>query len=205
MTFGKALGGDIKYLDVNGDGIVNSDDQVPIGYPTTPLINYGFGLSTGFKNIDFSFFFSGVGGTSLFISPISSQPGDQTQGIAPFGSTTGPKAVLKQIADSYWSEEDQDAYAFWPRLSPSSLANNTQTSTYWMRNGSFLRLKQVELGYTLNQQLTRRLHIERLRLYVSATNLFKISSFDLWDPEMGGNGLSYPLQKVFNMGVFLTL
>lgn len=205
QTFGSVMGGDIKYLDVNNDGVINSDDQVPIGYPTTPLINYGFGLSTGYKNIDFSFFFSGVAGTSLFISPISSQPGDDVQGIAPFGSTTGPKAVLKEIADSHWSEEHQDPYAFWPRLSPSALNNNTQSSTYWMRNGAFLRLKQAEVGYTLNQQLTRRLHIERFRIYASATNLFKFSSFDLWDPEMGGNGLAYPLQRVFNLGVFLTL
>lgn len=197
QAFGSTVkGGDIKYLDVNGDGVINSDDQVPIGDPTTPQINYGFGLSTGYKNFDFSFFFSGIGKTSLFLSPSL---------IAPFGSVNAPKAVLQDIADSHWTEENQNIYALWPRLSSTALSNNTQTSTYWIRNGSFLRLKQVEIGYTLNRDFTKRLHIEGLRIYVSGTNLFKVSSFNSWDPEMGGNGLAYPLQKVFNMGLFLTL
>lgn len=189
-------GGDIKYLDVNNDGVINADDIMPIGYPTTPQINYGFGLSTGYKNFDVSFFFSGIGKTSLFISPTN---------IAPFGAETSPRAVLKEIADSHWTEENQDPYAFWPRLSGSALGNNTVNSTYWMRNGSFLRLKQVELGYKLNSQFTKRFKVEGLRFYASATNLFVLSSFDSWDPEMGGNGLAYPLQKVFNVGLFLTL
>ncbi|WEK17643.1 MAG: TonB-dependent receptor [Candidatus Pedobacter colombiensis] len=201
----KVRGGDIKYLDVNNDGVINADDMMPIGYPTTPQINYGFGLSTGYKSFDLSFFFSGIGNTSLFISPISSQPGDKEQGIAPFGSVKNPKAVLQEIADSHWTEENQDAYAFWPRLSPSALSNNTQKSTYWMRNGAFLRLKQVEFGYKLNSKFTKRFKIEGLRFYASATNLFIFSSFKSWDPEMGGNGLAYPLQKVYNMGLYLTL
>lgn len=206
QSFGSIVrGGDIKYVDVNGDGKVNADDMVPIGYPTTPEINYGFGLSTGFKNFDFSFFFSGVANTTLFISPISSQPGDATQGIAPFGNITTPKAVLQAIADSHWTEENQNVYALWPRLSTTALSNNTQTSTYWLRNGAFLRLKQVELGYTLNRKFTRKIKVESFRLYVSGTNLFKVSSFNLWDPEMGGNGLAYPLQKVFNFGLKLDL
>ncbi|WP_166664872.1 TonB-dependent receptor [Pedobacter metabolipauper] len=206
QSFGSIVrGGDIKYVDVNGDGKVNADDMVPIGYPTTPEINYGFGLSTGFKNFDFSFFFSGVANTSLFISPVSSQPGDATQGIAPFGNITTPKAVLQAIADSHWTEENQNVYALWPRLSTTAMNNNTQTSTYWLRNGSFLRLKQVELGYTLNKSFTRRIKVDALRLYVSGTNLFKVSSFNLWDPEMGGNGLAYPLQRVFNFGLKLDL
>lgn len=206
QSFGSVVrGGDIKYVDVNGDGKVNADDMVPIGYPTTPEINYGFGLSTGYKNFDFSFFFSGVANTSLFISPISSQPGDATQGIAPFGNITTPKAVLQAIADSHWTEENQNVYALWPRLSSTALSNNTQTSTYWLRNGAFLRLKQVELGYTLNKSFTRKVKIDALRFYVSGTNLFKVSSFNLWDPEMGGNGLAYPLQRVFNFGLKLDL
>ena len=206
QSFGSVVrGGDIKYVDVNGDGKVNADDMVPIGYPTTPEINYGFGLSTGYRNFDLSFFFSGVANTALFISPISSQPGDATQGIAPFGNITTPKAVLQAIADSHWTEENQNVYALWPRLSSTAQANNTQPSTYWLRNGAFLRLKQVELGYTLNKHFTRKLKIDALRFYISGSNLFKISSFDLWDPEMGGNGLAYPLQKVYNFGLKLDL
>ncbi|TDS11887.1 SusC/RagA family TonB-linked outer membrane protein [Sphingobacterium paludis] len=207
QLFGEmVMGGDIKYLDVNGDGVVNSNDMVPIGFPTTPQINFGFGLTTGYKNFDFSFFFSGMSRTSLFINPLSWDPNNpQNSGSAPFGSLTAPNAVLQAWADSHWSEDNRDIYALWPRLSQNPLANNTQNSTHWMRNGAFLRLKQVELSYTLNSDFTRRYKIDRFRIYASGTNLFNLSSFDLWDPEMGGAGLRYPIQRVFNLGLLMTL
>ncbi|WP_211657601.1 TonB-dependent receptor [Parapedobacter composti] len=200
---GMVMGGDIKYLDVNGDGVIDANDEVPIGYPTTPEINYGFGLTTGFKSLDMSFFFTGMARTSLFINPGT---GDiNNSGSAPFGSRGAPNAVLQVWADSHWSEDNRDVYALWPRLSQNPLSNNTVNSTWWMRNGAFLRLKQVEIAYTLNTDFTRRYHIDRCRLYVSGSNLFRVSAFDLWDPEMGGAGLRYPLQRVFNLGVLLTL
>jgi hypothetical protein len=74
-----------------------------------------------------------------------------------------------------------------------------------MRNGSFLRMKQFELGYTLPTKLTQRLHIANLRFYVSGTNLFCLSSFDIWDPEQGDSGLNYPVQRTFNIGLNITL
>ena len=192
------LGGDIKYLDVNRDGVINDDDRMPIGYPTTPEINYGFGMSTGYKGMDLSFFFSGVGRTSLFINSTAG-------GVAPFGSTTAPNAVMQNWADDYWSESNKNIYAVWPRLSVSPMANNTVSSTYWMRNGAFLRLKQVELGYTLNKQFMQRFRFKSFRVYASATNLLTFSAFKLWDPEMGGNALNYPLQRVFNIGINASL
>lgn len=195
------MGGDIKYLDVNGD--VDQNDQVPIGFPTTPQINFGFGLTTGINKFDFSFFFSGMARTSMHINATN---GDiNNSGSAPFGSMSAPNAVLQAWADSHWSEDNRDVYALWPRLSQSPLENNTQTSTHWMRNGAFLRLKQVELAYTLNEDFTRRYKVDRFRIYASGTNLFKISPFGLWDPEMGGAGLRYPLQRVFNIGILMTL
>ncbi|QBQ40537.1 TonB-dependent receptor [Sphingobacterium psychroaquaticum] len=194
------MGGDIKYLDVNRDGLINDDDRMPIGHPTTPEVNYGFGLSTGYKGLDFSFFFSGVGRTSLFINPTTANT-PTSKGIAPFGSETAPNAVFQGWADDYWSEENKNIYAIWPRLSVSPQANNTVQSTYWMRNGSLIRLKQVELGYTINKQFSQRYKIKNLRVYASANNLLRFSSFKLWDPEMGGNALNYPLQRVFNIGI----
>src|SRR5690606_2998759 len=116
-----------------------------------------------------------------------------------------PNAVFQAWADSYWSEEHQDVYAQWPRLSQMPTANNTQTSTFWMRNGNFLRMKQAELGYNLKGEKLKRYKIQNLRLYLSATNLFSFSNFKLWDPEMGGNGLAYPLQRVFNFGINVNL
>ncbi len=204
QSFGTmVMGGDIKYLDVNGDGVVNANDMVPIGFPTTPQINYGFGLTSGFKGFECSFFFTGMGRTSLHINATNGDANNS--GSAPFGSMTSPNAVLQVWADSHWSEDNRNVYALWPRLSQNPLANNTQTSTWWMRNGAILRLKQVELAYTLNTDFTQRFRVDRFRVYASGTNLFKLSAFDLWDPEMGGAGLRYPLQRVFNLGVLVTL
>ncbi|MFV0607293.1 MAG: SusC/RagA family TonB-linked outer membrane protein [Niabella sp.] len=192
------LGGDIKYVDINKDGVINADDMVAIGYPTVPEISYGFGPSIGYKNFDFSFYITGNARTSLFINPTYA-------GIAPFGDRYAPNAVLQVWADSYWSEEHQDIYARYPRLSQTPTNNNTQRSTFWMRDGSFIRLKQAELGYNLKGVHLGKLKFQNLRAYVSGTNLFKISSFKLWDPEMGGDGLKYPLQRVVNFGITVNL
>jgi TonB-linked SusC/RagA family outer membrane protein len=201
QSFGSAvMGGDIKYLDLNRDGVINDDDRVAIGHPTTPEVNYGFGLSSGYKGLDVSFFFSGVDRTSFFINPTTANS-DNSKGIAPFGSIGAPNNVLQAWADNYWSEDNKNVYATWPRLSINPMANNTVQSTYWLRNGSLFRLKQVELGYSLNKEFLQRYKFKSLRIYASATNLLRWSSFKLWDPEMGGNAMNYPLQKVFNIGI----
>ena len=116
-------------------------------------------------------------------------------------TTLSQNALLSVVADNLWSEENWDIYAFGPRLSDSVSNNNTQSSTWWMQNGSFLRLKSVEFGYSLPQKLIRKLGLSTLRIYVSGTNLLTFSKFKLWDPEMGANGLGYPIQKVYNMGM----
>ena len=131
--------------------------------------------------------------------------------ISPFVMRTGEgeegmqNGLLKVIADDHWSEDNRNLYAFWPRLTDRNNPNNTQPSTWWMRNGSFLRLKSVELGYTLPAKTAQKIKLSNLRVYVNASNLFCISSFKLWDPEMGGNGLGYPLQRVYNIGINLGL
>lgn len=198
QTFGPYMGGDIKYKDINEDGIINENDMVPIGYPTTPEIVYGFGASMGYKNIDFSFFFQGSARSSFFIDAYKT---------APFIDITddpkrGNNAMLTAWADDHWSEENRNVFAAWPRLSTEEVKNNTQPSTWFLRNGSFLRLKSVEMGYTWHKDsFIKRMKLETLRFYVSGTNLLKISNFKLWDAEMGGNGLGYPIQQVFNVGL----
>lgn len=184
-----AMGGDIKYKDINNDFVVDGYDRVPIGYPAYPEIIYGFGLSTGFKNIDFSFFFQGLANESFWI--------DQGN-TAPF---IGQQQLLKAYADDHWSEFNRDLYALWPRLSHIVNNNNMATSTWFMRDGSFLRLKSVELGYSIPKGWSRALLMDNLRLYFSGINLLTLSKFKLWDPEMAGNGLGYPVQKVFNFGL----
>jgi TonB-linked SusC/RagA family outer membrane protein len=193
QDFGYAYGGgDIKYTDINRDGKITSADMVPIGNPTVPEIVYGFGLSAGYKGFDASFFFQGAGNESFWINATNT---------APF---QGETQLLKVYADSHWSETNQDMYALYPRLSPVINANNVQPSTWWIRDGSFLRLKQAEIGYSIPGKWKNKVRLASCRFYVSGTNLLSFSKFKLWDTEMGDNGLGYPVQRVFNLGLNLT-
>ncbi|WP_323403260.1 TonB-dependent receptor [Proteiniphilum sp.] len=183
--------GDIKYKDINNDGVINADDIVPIGYPTVPEIIYGTGLSMGYKGFDLSCFFQGSARSSFMINSAS---------ITPF-INNGQRGLLQYIADDHWSETNRNIYAFWPRLSAYQVPNNNVNSTHWLRNGAFIRLKTAEFGYTLPQDMTKKFHVSMFRIYVSGTNLLHWSAFKMWDPEMAGNGLGYPVQRVFNLGI----
>ncbi|GGF76477.1 SusC/RagA family TonB-linked outer membrane protein [Wenyingzhuangia marina] len=194
---GIVRGGDIKYRDVNGDGQITENDKVPIGYPTLPEIIYGFGGTVGYKNFDFNIFFQGSARSSFFINP---------NDIAPFvASGTYQNGLLKVIADDHWSEANRDSYALWPRLNENMTwgreENNLQQSTWWMRDGSFIRLKTIEAGYNIPEKLLSKVAVTSARLYFSGNNIAVWSKFKLWDPEMGGNGLGYPIQTVYNLGL----
>lgn len=190
--FGIYGAGDIKYHDVNKDGKITSADRVPIGYPTTPEIMYGFGASAGYKKLDVSFFFQGSARSSFWIDASSTTP------------FYGENQLLKAYADSYWSETNQDVYALWPRLSTNIVSNNVQRNTWFMRDGSFLRLKSMELGYTLPASLLNLLRLTSARVYLNSTNPLCFSKFKLWDIEMGGNGLGYPVQKSYSLGLIIS-
>ena len=180
--------GDIKYVDqpdANGncDGIINTNDRVYMGYPEDPDIVYGFGPSMKYKNWDFSFFFQGAARTSILMS-----------GFHPFGKNA-TRGVMKFIADDYWSESNPNPNAAYPRLTRDTNANNTVNSSYWLRNGAFLKLKNAEIGYTFKM----------FRAYLNGSNLLTFSPFEHWDPEMGGgSGMKYPTQRVFNIGIQFT-
>lgn len=195
-------GGDIKYTDVNGDGVITNADMVPIGYPTSPEIIYGFGVSLGHKGFDVSVFFQGLGRESFWIDATSAYNTKYNKyGTAPFVNNG---QLLKAYSDSHWSEDNRDIYALYPRYSAYENHNNTQVSTWWMRDGSFVRLKQMEFGYTLPQKLTNKIHIDNLRVYFQGNNLLCWSKFKLWDPELAGEGFNYPIQRTFNIGVNVT-
>lgn len=180
--------GDIKYVDqpdANGncDGIINTNDRVYMGYPEDPEIVYGFGPSMKYKNWDFSFFFQGAARTSILMS-----------GFHPFGKNA-TRGVMKFIADDYWSESNPNPNAAYPRLTRDTNANNTVNSSYWLRNGAFLKMKNAEIGYTFKM----------FRAYLNGSNLLTFSPFKHWDPEMGGgSGMKYPTQRVFNIGIQFT-
>ncbi|TDQ07342.1 SusC/RagA family TonB-linked outer membrane protein [Pedobacter metabolipauper] len=188
-------GGDIKYRDMNNDGKISEADQVFLGLPSTPEIVYGMGLSMGHKNFDLSLFFQGVGRTSFFIDPSQ---------VSPFLNN---RQVLQAFANSHWTEENQDLYAKYPRLgiSTTDLNNNLQTSSWWMRDGAFIRLKSIELGYTIPKNAAKKMFLANCRIYVSGLNPLTWSRFKDWDPELSSNGFSYPLQKVYNIGINVNL
>lgn len=199
--FGEYMAGDIKYHDVNKDGVINDNDLVPIGLPTSPEIIYGFGLSGGYKGFDVSFFFQGLGRESFWIDQKTTAPFIDTDDETGIISNN---ALLAVYANDHWSESNQNLYALWPRLSGALVDNNNKTSTWFMRDGSFLRLKQVELGYTFAERIMHKLRMNSLRIYVTGTNLLTFSNFKLWDPEMAGKGLGYPIQRTYNMGLQLS-
>ncbi|HOF54101.1 MAG TPA: TonB-dependent receptor [Prolixibacteraceae bacterium] len=190
------MGGDLKYRDINNDDRISSLDQVPIGFPTTPEIIYGFGASMGYKSVDLSLFFQGSARSSFWIDASATSPFVDND-----NNYLANNALLKAYADSHWSEANRDIYALWPRLSYKWENNNLVRNTWYMQDGTFLRLKSVELGYSLPKNLYQRFGIEYMRLYGSGTNLLTFSRFKLWDPEMGGNGLGYPVQRVLNIGL----
>ena len=196
QTFGEYMPGDIKYKDINNDGIIDINDEVPIGYPTTPEIIYGFGISSSYKNFDFSFFFQGSARSSFFIDAYRTSPFIDTAGGA-----IGNNALLTAWANDHWSENDRNLYAAWPRLSDQLIDNNNRNSTWWLRDGGFLRLKSMEFGYSINPESFEKFKLEALRIYLSGTNLFTFSKFKIWDVEMGGNGLGYPIQRGINLGL----
>lgn len=201
QPWGVVRAGDIKYRDVNNDGRIDDLDQVPIGYPNQPEINVGFGFSTGYKNFDVSCFFVGAGRQSFFW---------EVAGITPFHNIRsdgkiGENAVMQFIADSHWTETNPNLYVKWPRLDNGLNVNNSQPSTWWLHDASYIRWKSLEVGYTLPKKLSRHMGLSTLRLYFSGSNLLCWSKFKLWDPELGGNGLNYPLQRVFNFGLNLSL
>ena len=180
--------GDIKYVDQPNkdgsyDGKITDADRVRMGHPTVPEIVYGFGPSITYKKWDFSFFFQGVANTSLVMS-----------GFHPFG-TQYNRNVMDFITKNYWSQTNQNPDAEYPRLTKYDNNNNTAGSSYWLRDASFLKLKNAEIGYSL----------KNVRVYLSGTNLLTFSKFDLWDPEMGGDkAMKYPTQRTFNIGIQMT-
>ena len=206
QTFGEYRVGDIKYQDINGDGRIDSDDNIYLGYTTLPEITYGFGLNAEYKGFDINVFFQGVDHVNFFVSGSSL--------TSPFSSTAIERAAVQSdVWDNGWNrltnngaDLSKAADAVYPRLSSGSgpgSSNNSQTSSWWQRDGAFMRLKNFEVGYALPKKLLMRLGgIQSVRVYVSGNNLLTFSKFKLWDPEQGGGqGASYPNNRIWSFGL----
>ena len=193
QQFGEVKPGDIRYIDINGDGVVNDYDKKPIGFPNVPEISYGFGASVRYKGFDVSVFFQGVDNVNFFINNTYTQP---------FSATKNRHSnVFSDLYGNYWTENNRDAK--YPRLSIGTNNNNNQTSTYWMVDGRYIRLKNAEIGYTLPKRIMAKAHIDRLRIYLSGMNLLTFSPFKLWDPDLQTGAANYPNNRVYNIGVTL--
>ncbi len=201
---GNVMPGDIKYRDVNGDGKITVDDAVYIGYPTTPRLVYGFSAFVYLKRFELNCAFQGSGQRSLFMD---------ASALSPFSGPYGQDhALLSKIWNDHWTPDNMKSSPFWPRLSTDNIVthNNeearagqetTRYSTYFMRPVSFLRCQQIMLAYSLPTKMTRKLGMQRIKPYVSVDNPFLISSFKLWDVELGSSGFNYPIQRTYSVGM----
>ena len=196
QNFGNVRPGDIKYRDVNGDGVVDSYDSVAIGYTTIPEINYGFGATFRWKGFNLGVFFAGVGHVTRQIT------GQNLYGASSNILRMGQ--IFKDVAEQRWTLDNQNPNAPFPRLSLNKVDNNQQASTYWMRDMSFMRLKEAEIGYTLPQSLTKKAGLSSVKIYVRGNNLLTFSDFDMWDPELDASyGNVYPASRTVTLGVDL--
>lgn len=183
--------GDIKYKDLNNDGVITSLDETAIGGTRVPEIVYGFGANVRYKAVDFGFFFQGLGKTYQILGGESWLP----------GSVLGAGNIFSNI-DDRWTPENPSQDVFWPRLGNRAVANNEQRSTWWLRDMSVMRLKNVEIGYTLPRALTERVGVRNCRVFLRGANLLTFSDFKLWDPELETtDGLRYPQMKSVSFGL----
>jgi TonB-linked SusC/RagA family outer membrane protein len=201
QMFGEYMPGDVKYKDVNGDGIINDDDVVPIGASRVPSMIYGFGFSVLWKGFDINIHLQGAGSSSYFINGPSVYPfaeGGWGNVLTDLGNAKN-RWISKEISGDPATENPNAKY---PRLSYGGSANNYRTSTYWLRDGAYLRLKNVELGYTLPSRLMSSIHVNKARVYVMGYNLAVWDSLKIWDPELGsGDGMKYPISKTITLGL----
>ena len=197
-----SMPGDIRYRDVNRDGVIDIEDVVHIGFPTTPRFVYGFSGFINYKNWEFNFAFQGSGQRGFFLRP---------DALSPFVDN---HAMLKAIYDSHWTENTTDNHPFWPRLSTQSITvnnpqedwyniNNTEIrkSTYFMRECTFLRCTSLELAYNFPRALCQKLRMQNVKFFARANNPFMITNFKLWDVELGEDGFNYPIQKTYAIGI----
>ena len=196
QTFGDVQPGDIKYRDINGDGQVDDYDVVAIGYTTVPEINYGFGVSLGWKGFDASVFFSGMDHVTRIIGGYNLYGGAASNVLV-------QGQIFADVAEKSWSVTHR-ADAEYPRFSTETPTNNQRASTFWQKDMSFLRLKNAELGYTLPKKWTKPMGISTVRVYLQGVNLLTFSKFKLWDPELSSSyGNVYPLTKNVSLGLNL--
>ncbi|QNL49957.1 TonB-dependent receptor [Olivibacter sp. SDN3] len=188
--------GDLKYVDLNGDGLIDANDEAPIGYGSFPRLVYGMRFGFNYKRFSVAAFFQGIGDVDILLNGV---------GFAPFQRGGSEGNVFTLVNEDRWTVENPNPNAFYPRLSFGDENMNYRTSSHWVRNGAFLRLKTVDVNYTFNPKLVEKLRLSSATIFFQGFNLLTFSDFDLWDVELGdGRGAIYPQQKIYSLGLQVT-
>ncbi|QNL39443.1 MULTISPECIES: SusC/RagA family TonB-linked outer membrane protein [Bacteroides] len=189
QTFTDVRPGDIKYKDQNKDGKIDSNDYYPIGYTSMPQITLGLHGGITFKGFDLDVFFQGAANRTVYCG------GKYYHAFQNDGK-------VSSIAMGRWTPETAET-ATYPRLSSENNLNNYQASSFWQKNGNFLKLRSLEIGYTLPFQFSRKINLEKVRIFANGTNLFSLDHMDgFTDPEtMSG----YPALRTISFGLSIQL
>ncbi|MCQ2151948.1 MAG: TonB-dependent receptor [Bacteroidales bacterium] len=194
QTFSIVRPGDAKYKDINGDGQIDTYDQVAIGFARTPEISYGFGGTIAYRGFDFSVFFNGACRTSIDVGGYS---------MWAFYDGLGSNNVLKEYYNNRWTPDNQNAK--YPAIDVGNNPNNFVRSTVWVKNGNYLRLRNAEIGYNFPSRLLDKWNLGSLRLFVNGMNLLTFDHLGFIDPESNDGTGQYPLQRSWNFGVQINI
>lgn len=183
--------GDIKYVDVNGDGVIDGKDQTVIGNPT-PKVDYFANFRLTYKRWELEALFQGVSRTDAVLGGMLAYPLDMSfDGGVP----------TRYYADNYWTPQRTNAR--FPRLTTSPSINKL-SSDFWFQNGAYIRVKYIQLGYNFSSDRLKRIGINGARVYVNAQNPFVITSMKLVDPESQGNQWTYGIMKMYTAGISIS-
>ena len=218
QSWNTVMPGDLKYMDVNGDGIINDDDKVPLSYNSTPRLQYGVGGEFRYKNFTAGVLFRGTGKTDYYIVEYTDMAGEGI-GYIPFRlGESGNVLTIAADPRNRWIPRDyalahgmdpslaENPNAEFPRLQYGDNTNNRQFSDFWKRDGQYFRLQEITLNYNLRNQLLKKMGIASVDLQLIGTNLYVWSKSKLFDPEQAKyNGLKYPIPSTYAFQIYINL
>lgn len=183
--------GDLMYKDLNGDNVISGEDEAMFGYSDRPEYTFGFIAGFQWKNFDFSMTWTGATNVARRL---------ENEYIYPF-NTAGNHGLFQFMIDDRWTPERGQSASF-PRFTMKNSTHNAKPSSFWVRDASYLRLKNFEIGYTINAKVLKKAGIENMRIYANGYNLLTFSYLDFIDPESKANAQArYPNLRIINLGV----
>lgn len=223
QSFGVVMPGDIKYKDVNGDGVITTMDKVPLTHSNYPLVMYGFGTELRYKNFSLGLLFKGTGKTSFFYVGQSTRVHGESEvngmGYMPFfQGNEGNVLTLAADPTNRWIPREyalehgidpslaENPHARFPRLQYGNNTNNSQLSTFWEGDSRYLRLQEITLNYHLSPKFMRNIGIGSLDIQFIGTNLFTWDKVKIFDPEQAvWNGRKYPIPTTYALQLYVNL